>query len=166
MADMGEKSGLPVIDERDILEQSFPKLAGGNGYQITSDASFIYNCLAWVIGDTKYWWDIDRRLAGYYWHPNAPREFTLAAWRKIFKDHGYIQCDSDKSEAGFEKIAAYQIPEDDEPSHAARQLESGKWTSKLGSSHDIEHDSLDLLEGDAYGEVVLIMKRPRQDWKK
>ena len=49
----------------------------------------------------------------------------------------------------------------------ARQLESGRWTSKLGSDCDIEHE-LEALEGfddspDAYryGRVVGFMSRPR-----
>ncbi len=45
------------------------------------------------------------------------------------------------------------------PTHAARQLASGRWTSKLGKAEDIEHDLHDL-EGDLYGIVVLLMKRP------
>ena len=45
------------------------------------------------------------------------------------------------------------------PTHAARQLASGLWTSKLGHSEDIEHD-LRALEGDTYGMVALLLKRP------
>ena len=43
--------------------------------------------------------------------------------------------------------------------HAARQLLSGKWTSKLGKSVDIEHDTTDVVARGLYGEVVQIMKR-------
>ena len=46
-----------------------------------------------------------------------------------------------------------------EPKHAARQLPSGRWTSKLGFLEDIEH-ALHDLEGTEYGAVVLVMKRP------
>jgi hypothetical protein len=46
------------------------------------------------------------------------------------------------------------------PTHAARQLDNGRWTSKLGELEDIEH-SLRDLEGAAYGTVVQVMKRPR-----
>jgi hypothetical protein len=45
------------------------------------------------------------------------------------------------------------------PKHAARQLPSGRWTSKLGPMEDIEH-ALHDLTGMAYGSVVLVMKRP------
>jgi len=44
------------------------------------------------------------------------------------------------------------------PLHVARQLPSGRWSSKLGALQDIEHDLHDL-EGTEYGSVVLVMKR-------
>ena len=46
------------------------------------------------------------------------------------------------------------------PTHAARQMPSGRWTSKLGFREDIEHD-LHAVSGDLYGTVVLLLKRPR-----
>jgi hypothetical protein len=60
-------------------------------------------------------------------------------------------------ESGFEKIALFAS--DGVPKHAARQLESGRWTSKLGTREDIEH-ALHDLEGAIYGSVALVMKRP------
>lgn len=42
----------------------------------------------------------------------------------------------------------------------ARQLPTGRWTSKLGGSEDIEHASPTELEGDMYGTVVLYMRKP------
>jgi hypothetical protein len=56
-------------------------------------------------------------------------------------------------------VIALFADKNDFPLHAARQLPSGRWTSKLGELEDIEHGLRDL-EGDAYGTVVLIMKRP------
>ena len=147
--------------EAEFIESCFPLLKGGAGYLITSAPTPIYNCLAWAIGDDEWWWDIDKRMAGYRWHPEVKREFTLSSWRDIFQRLGYEECADDLHEPGFEKVAAY-LDRDGEPTHAARQLSSGKWTSKLGQSHDIEHDSLSLLEGDEYGSVSLLMKRPSQ----
>jgi hypothetical protein len=43
--------------------------------------------------------------------------------------------------------------------HAARQLPGGRWTSKLGNREDIEHD-LNAVSGEAYGTVVMVLKRP------
>jgi len=73
-------------------------------------------------------------------------------------------CDDDSLEQGFEKVAIYVDEEDDMPSHMARQLESGWWTSKCGNLQDITHQTLSALEGGqdyGYGKVTCIMKRKR-----
>jgi hypothetical protein len=67
-------------------------------------------------------------------------------------------CEGDELEAGFEKIALFANNQGI-PLHAARQLPSGRWTSKLGELEDIEHTLRDL-EGEEYGSVALVMKRP------
>ena len=48
------------------------------------------------------------------------------------------------------------------PTHAARQLESGDWTSKLGKSVDIRHSTLAALGGEMYGRVAFLLRRPRE----
>jgi hypothetical protein len=58
----------------------------------------------------------------------------------------------------MEKVALFADPAGI-PTHAARQLASGQWTSKLGQAEDIEHE-LRALEGEIYGVVALILKRP------
>jgi hypothetical protein len=87
----------------------------------------------------------------------CPREETIAAFKKAFSAFGYEVCEHGKYEEGFRKIAVYA--KGDKPKHAARQLESGQWTSKLGRSFDIEH-SLEALEGTHYGRVVLYFRCP------
>ncbi|MEG4575444.1 hypothetical protein QUA56_22590 [Microcoleus sp. N3A4] len=47
---------------------------------------------------------------------------------------------------------------DGEPTHAARQLPNGKWTSTLGRWEDIEHE-LDGLTSEMYGSVKQVLKR-------
>lgn len=61
-------------------------------------------------------------------------------------------------EQGFEKVALYGSGA--EYTHAARQLPSGKWTSKLGKAEDIEHDTPEDVAGGLYGELIEIMTRP------
>lgn len=54
-----------------------------------------------------------------------------------------------------------------EPTHMARQLPDGTWSSKLGPNEDITHFTLDALESygrahgarDEYGCDVLYLKR-------
>ncbi len=44
------------------------------------------------------------------------------------------------------------------PTHVARQLPSGLWTSKLGNAEDLEH-TLDGLAGAVFGHVAAVLKR-------
>lgn len=76
---------------------------------------------------------------------------------------GYDLCYDERLEEGVEKIALYGIDNPDgtiEPTHAARQLSSGEWTSKLGPFEDISHTSLDDLNGPTYGHKICCMSRP------
>jgi hypothetical protein len=143
------------------LEEDFPKLKAG-GYAVTSSEDVGYNCIAWALYDTRQYWQYMRgRTKGYYWPLTWNN--TLASWTEVFRIHGYQPCNDGELEPLTEKIAIYVRP-NGVPSHVARQQESGKWTSKLGKGHDIEHDTLALLEGneaDEYGKVEVFMKRPR-----
>jgi len=145
------------------LEQAFPHLAERE-YQITSPKDAGYNCVAWAIGDTsRFWYSV--KLKGYYWPPGAGNADTLEGWKRVFTIHGYSDTDSNTLEAGIEKIAIY-IDADGDPSHVARQTETGSWTSKLGKGHDIRHATLDALEGEEYGKVAVIMGRPCREGKR
>ena len=138
------------------LEAIFPGLQGAN-YLITSPAETQYNCVAWAIGTTADWWWPDA-ASQFFWPAGITRDLTLPAFEELFAAHGYVVCQLDALEPGFEKIAVFATP-DHRPQHAARQLASGRWTSKLGMLEDIEHD-LHHLAGGIYGSVVLLMKRP------
>jgi hypothetical protein len=60
-------------------------------------------------------------------------------------------------------VALYRHPEFG-IEHVARQLRSGKWTSKLGDWEDIEHDDPYALECEDYGKIAKFMKRRRKEW--
>jgi len=88
----------------------------------------------------------------------------LEAFVLAFATLGYEKCESSALAAGVEKIAIYVCEKTCRPSHAARQLPSGRWTSKLNTGIDIEHPDLEAVEGSAhlsYGRVAQIMCRPR-----
>jgi hypothetical protein len=142
----------------DDLENLFPNLRA-EGYAITSPEDANYNCIAWAVGDTHDWWE---PLPGFYWPPGVKKENSLAAYTRIFAIHGYTVCKDSMVETGFGKIAIFTDPAGI-PTHVTRQLPSGKWTSKIGELEDIEHDSLQALEGEAYGAVALVMKRKSAD---
>ncbi|MCK4358597.1 MAG: hypothetical protein KAW92_07605 [Candidatus Cloacimonetes bacterium] len=138
-----------------LIESKFPNLSEIN-YKITSPYSKNYNCIAWVVGETDRWWWPDPYYQ-YYWPYNIPRTNTLDCFIKAFTTLGYKISTTEKYEKGFEKIALFA--KNNLPTHAARQLESGHWTSKLGPQEDIEHFDLKSIEGQDYGKVTVILKR-------
>ncbi len=140
------------------LEQLFPGLAVG-GFTFTSPIDKRYNCIAYAAGDTaNWWWPLPDDIKEAYWPAGVKREETVVAFRDAFASMGYMECSDDDLEPDIEKIALFANAAGC-PLHAARQLPSGRWTSKLGESEDIEHALRDL-EGEMYGTVVLVMKRP------
>lgn len=143
---------------RDEIERSFPGLATA-GYRITSPANSDYNCAAWAAGETHRWWDSSSG-GGYYWPPNEPLTHSVAGFIAAFATVGYEPCADACPETGIEKLALY-ADEHGSPTHLARQLPSGSWTSKLGAAEDLEHDTLQALEGALYGKVVQHLRRRR-----
>lgn len=137
------------------LERFFPKLAEAP-YRVTSPPDENYNCVAWAAGSIETWWEPDP-TGLYHWPPGVARELSIDAYIQAFRSLGYEPCSDMKLESGFEKVAIYA--KGARPAHAARQLENGRWTSKLGEFEDIEH-ALEGLVGDQYGDVVRILRRP------
>ncbi len=138
------------------IEQVFPDVVDW-GYVVTSEITCEYNCIAWAAGDdTRLWWPSPDEGSAY-WPPGAPRVLSLEAFVAAYGTLGYAVCEDEQYEVGFEKIALF-ADASREPTHAARQLDAASWTSKVGSLQDIRHP-LRALEGEAYGRVVLWMKR-------
>jgi hypothetical protein len=137
------------------LEDLFPGLRG-QPYEVKSPRDGDYNCIAWAVGDNRHWWWPDAAQEDT-WPADVARVETVAAFRDAFASLGYAACDHDRLEPGYEKVALFALA--GVPKHAARQLPSGRWTSKLGPREDIEH-ALHDLTGMVYRSVVLVMKRP------
>jgi hypothetical protein len=139
------------------IEGWFPKLTPAD-YEITSPKSEQYNCIAWALGQNDAWWEPASK-SGYYWPKDAPLDDRIESLVVVFKSFGFDVCLTGEPESGFEKIAIYG--EEGAFLHAARQIEGGRWTSKLGPFEDIEHKNLNVLTrpDPAYGEVVIFMRR-------
>jgi hypothetical protein len=164
------------------LENNFPKLASA-GYDKTSEWTGrpplpgAYNCIAFAADDRRCWWWPDPDA---YWPPwSKSREETVACFVRTFKWLGYSPCVSSRLQFGYEKVALYAIHksarettlptnwrgfDDWVPTHMARQLPDGAWTSKCGGNEDIAHFTLDALEQYGsllcYGCPVVYMRRP------
>jgi hypothetical protein len=122
-----------------------------------------YNCISWALGINTYVLTPDRNT----W-PMRKHDFSLQNFVDLFlnTDPPYEICSDGIFDRIFEKVAIYVIydteTKEEEFRHVARQLETGRWTSKFGTNYeDIEHDSLEELKGPSYGEPRIFLRRPR-----
>ena len=96
------KSGMPL----NLPATDFPNLTNQN-HAITSAHRNVYNCIAWVVGDTvNWWWPIGRKGIAY-WPPGIPREATIDAFNQAFATRGFVPCDNGTFQIGVQ----YENPE-------------------------------------------------------
>lgn len=147
---------------KDDIDRYYPELAEA-GYEITSDETPIYNCIAWAMGDTTQWWECGRDgpidEPGFYWPEGAEHGFGLQALINAYETMGFELCQEGGPvpEEGYEKVALYA--ENGEWRHAARQLVDGRWSSKLGELEDVCHESPADVCGEFNGELTCFMRR-------
>lgn len=134
-------------------------------YKVTSDATPAYNCVAWAVGETHRSWD-PFDPPSKHWPAQVLRDDTVEALQDALATEGFAPCADGCLEADFVKLAIFA--DEEGFTHVARQLSSGRWTSKLGADCDIEHDLEALVSRRSpsaqyrYGEIVAFMRRPRR----
>jgi len=151
MGEMGDEKESRLSQ----LATRFPNISRSY-LRITSPDDHGYNCVAWAAGDTRRCWH-PSAFGGLFW-PGGTAADDVDAWTRAFETLGYTPCDSAELESGFEKVAIYA--DGDLPLHVARQLPTGRWTSKLGPREDVEHE-LDALAGREYGRVTAVLRRTK-----
>jgi hypothetical protein len=142
------------------LKKYWPNL-NASTFHKTSEEDPRYNCVAWAnrIQNENVDFSLDEEGDPVF----DPYYLTSYPYVEYFEQNGYELCDNDPSlEAGYEKIGIYE--KDGQFKHVARQLENGNWTSKIGEYEDIEHYSIEAVEGytyksKSYGRVAFFMKR-------
>jgi len=144
------------------LPRLFPKLAQ-SPYRIRSHATGKYNCIAWAAGRTDCWfWPGHPGMA--FWPSGITVAVTLQAFIELFESLGYECCSDRTPDWRFERVAIYV--RNHEVQHAARQLLSGRWSSKAGPWWLIEHE-FEALTGQTaaeYGDIAQLMRRRRRPW--
>lgn len=140
---------------QDDLKKQFPNLFTEPTF-LTSAPTPAYNCIAWAYGTDKerLWPNL---LPEYTWPSKIPNKVDTSAFIKLFESIGYIICENGELEDGFLKVVIFTSNKI--PTHAARQLKSGMWTSKLGPHVDISH-TVKGLSGGVYGNAEIYLKRP------
>ena len=150
------------MDERATLDPRLAALCGAfpNARTLTieSPRAPVYNCIAWAMNDmTRVWWPIG--FGDPYWPPGVMRVLERRAFEYAFASQGYTRCVDGTLIDGIEKVCLYE--KGGKPTHAARQLSTGRWVSKIGILEDIEH-ALDDLVGRRYGRPAAFFSRPRR----
>lgn len=142
-------------------QRELPNLTSDN-CEIKSKCTRIYNCIAWAAGENfRNWWP-DAMGIGY-WPHGISRKVTTEAFIGAFATKGFVLCFDGSLEPGIQKLALYGKGQSgsEEPTHAALQLDSGQWTSKLGPFEDINHTTVEAASGPVYGSVICYLRRPR-----
>jgi hypothetical protein len=143
---------------RELIQQLFPRL-NTSSFEITSARDHRYNCVAWAAGDTRRWW-WPAEAAFSFWPAGVEREESIAGFVRAFGTLGYELTSSGDPHPDFEKLAIFASG-DGVPTHMARQLPNGPWTSKLGALEDITHMDVTGLAGTDYGDVTVFLQRRR-----
>lgn len=139
-----------------LLDVTVKGLEGWD-YEVTSDITYEYNCLAHAADeDFRWWWPA--KEYDTYWPEEAPCEVTREAFVLAYASIGYEVCDDAAYDPSYEKIALFF--ESDIPTHAAKQIDAMHWTSKLGAFHDIRHPLRALEE--YYGRALVFLHRKRK----
>ena len=143
----------------DKSRQDWPNLRPGR-FSETSDVDRRYNCAAWAAGETTFpWWPW---RSPYYWPAGVPRVETIDAFVQAYEAIGFESCGTADFEPDFEKIAIFADAQGT-PTHVAKQLVTGRWSSKLGDLKDIDHMELGDLAGGLYGTPTVFMRRELSD---
>src|SRR5687767_9085038 len=106
------------------LEVLFPDLIL-DGYRITSPQTQAYNCIAWAANVSDDWWWPDP-CGLHFWPDGILRLETVEAFVAAFESLGYWRCPTSELENNYDKVALYCL--NGMPQHAAKQLQSGRWT--------------------------------------
>ena len=136
----------------------FPHLTPAN-HRLTSPVDLSYNCVAWAMERCDTW--LQPHLP-YLWPGDylpTTDEPSVQDIAGVFIASGFEVCGSPLQEDGYDRVALYAIR--DCFTHVCRQIDDGWWASKIGGLQDIEHVTLGVLEGEAYGSVSLILRRSK-----
>lgn len=137
------------------VHAAFPNLRHGSS--ITSPCVPDYNCIGWAANDdTHFWWPDGIS----YWPIAHNSAATTETFEEAFRTIGYSLTGLNESlDLEVEKVAIYVRPATGAVTHMARQLDNGRWTSKLGQRWDIEHFTPQCLNGATYGEYRYCLGR-------
>jgi len=136
----------------ELFRRQFPNLTDFELYENTSD---LYNCISHSIGMKVWAWPKEGGHRNYW--PISNMNEDKKSFDEFYAYHGYNICNMDfRYNPNYSKIALYG--KDNNPKHAAKQIDEIWWESKIGQSEIIRHKLFDL-EGFKYGDVIEIYQK-------
>lgn len=129
----------------------------GDEFEVLAPASTTYNCISWSLGVRDRW----------IWPAKNGAPVSFGDFDDLYKGQGYrrsnkLDVDLD---SGREKVVLYAKVSVNgvlEPTHSARQLDDGSWSSKVGRLPLIRHLHPEDVSGDTYGEPFALFTRERK----
>ena len=143
-------------ENRKVLISYFPHLGRDLHYNLLSEETPVYNCIAWAMGFDDRWVDIVTS-PGHWWPDGVQRSTSPQTLVDAFLAVGFEQSDNDMFEEGYDKVALYQ--NNGEWTHASRIESNNVEYSKFGGSFDGVH-SHNIFSGSIYGDEYAYLRRP------
>lgn len=144
---------------RAFIIRNFPLLAADPHFELTSDATVRYNCIAFAMGFDDRWVQPHPDNRHFCWWPDgATRDCTPDALCEAFESIGFLTAADDRYDPELDKVVLYSLG--NIWTHAARIVCPGVEHSKFGESWDGRHGS-NLFDGTGYGTPYAIMQRPK-----
>src|SRR5262249_40151901 len=135
-----ERSKLATTEHR----AGFPRLR--EEFEVLAAASPSYNCIGWSLGFNNSW----------VWPVEAGQTVSLYHFDALYRYYGFTRVNklAYRRQPDHDKVVLYAARRANghiTPTHAARQMPDGSWTSKLGSLPLIRHLHPHDVAGPSYG---------------
>ena len=142
-------------ENRKVLIGYFPHLGSDSHFELLSEQTPVYNCIAWAMGYRDRWVDIEYS-PGHWWPAGVKRSTEPQALFDAFVAEGFEKADDGRFEKGYDKVVLFQ--KDGEWTHASRIESNEVEYSKFGGSFDGVH-SHNIFSGSIYGEEYAYLRR-------
>ncbi len=134
------------------IELSWSNLQENLNFIFTSKQTWEYNCVMWSLNRDDEWRDFFYSDDGYV-NPDQ----SINPYVAYFQENGFETCENSSLEVGALKICIFS--KNGIFSHVSRQLQDGRWASKMGNYEDIEHLTEFDVSGLGYGSPDIYMQK-------
>ena len=139
----------------------YPNIINGINFKIIQQDNEDYNCIAHSLGYNHITiWPISKRF--WVWDKTLPYINTINNFVSLYRKFNYEICEDSSWEFEYDKIALYisVLSGRNTVSHAAKQIDSYWWSSKIGGDELFEH-TLEAIENKNVGTKYVFLKRPK-----